>query len=591
MQKLLALDRALEPSLPALLALLDVPVDDPRWQALDPPERRQRTIDAMKRLAPAESQVQPLLVVVEDLHWIDSETQARARPPGREPPAGPALLLVDYRPEYRHGWGRKTYYHQLRLDPLPPEQARELLRRSSATTSASRPSSRSSSSGPRAIRSSWRRPCGPGRDGVLLGAAAPISCAAARTRSRCRRRSRRPGRAHRPPPARRTGTCSRRPRSSAQTCPSPCCGVAGRPEDALAEGSPACRPPNSCTSEPGPGPRVHLQACAHPRGRLRQPAPGPAAAPPRPDRGGHRAALSRPPGRARRAAGPPRLPGRGVGKGGHLPPAGRRQGLRRARPTASGRLLRAGADGADPPSRDPRDAGAGHRHPLRASQRPGLLADSAGSKRISGKRRRLAATLDDQRRLGWVSAYMAGYHGCDRAHDRCAGARAASRGIAEALGDVRSSRRSALCPRVDYLSGDYRGPTAPRPRLARKCSECDPARIGSASPSLPPSWPVPSWRAPWPSVGRSTKRGSRTGSAPDRGGARAPAQPHEACWGSPSLHAARGTSTRPSPCSSARSPVPRLEPPGLCPRHGSAWAHAYAASGRVGRPSLFCGRP
>ncbi|HEU4370696.1 MAG TPA: adenylate/guanylate cyclase domain-containing protein, partial [Methylomirabilota bacterium] len=46
--KLLTLDRALEPTLPALLALLDVPVEDAQWQALDPPQRRQRTLDAVK---------------------------------------------------------------------------------------------------------------------------------------------------------------------------------------------------------------------------------------------------------------------------------------------------------------------------------------------------------------------------------------------------------------------------------------------------------------------------------------------------------------------------------------------------------------
>jgi predicted ATPase len=74
--KLLTLDPTLQPSLPALLALLDVPVDEPAWQALDPPQRRQRTLDALKRLILRESQEQPLLLVFEDLHWIDAETQA-----------------------------------------------------------------------------------------------------------------------------------------------------------------------------------------------------------------------------------------------------------------------------------------------------------------------------------------------------------------------------------------------------------------------------------------------------------------------------------------------------------------------------------
>src|SRR5713226_823587 len=73
--KLLTLDRSLEVTVPAILALLDMPVEDAQWKALDPPQRRQRTLDAVKRLLLRESQVQPLLLVFEDLHWIDTETQ------------------------------------------------------------------------------------------------------------------------------------------------------------------------------------------------------------------------------------------------------------------------------------------------------------------------------------------------------------------------------------------------------------------------------------------------------------------------------------------------------------------------------------
>src|SRR5574341_1291537 len=125
--KLLTLDRALEPTLPAFLALLDVPVEDPQWQALDPPQRRQRTLDACKRLLLRESQVQPLLLVFEDLHWIDTETQALLDTLLESLPTARLLLVVNYRPEYQHGWGSKTYYTQLRLDPLPPESADALL--------------------------------------------------------------------------------------------------------------------------------------------------------------------------------------------------------------------------------------------------------------------------------------------------------------------------------------------------------------------------------------------------------------------------------------------------------------------------------
>ncbi len=125
--KLLTLDKALEPTLPALLSLLDVAAEDQQWQNLDPLQRRQRTLEAIKRLLLRESQVQPLVLVFEDLHWIDSETQAFLDSMIDSLPTAPLLLLVNYRPEYQHGWANKTYYTQLRLDPLPPESAGEIL--------------------------------------------------------------------------------------------------------------------------------------------------------------------------------------------------------------------------------------------------------------------------------------------------------------------------------------------------------------------------------------------------------------------------------------------------------------------------------
>ena len=125
--KLVTLDRTLEPLLTPLLALLDVPVDDAAWGALDPPQRRQRTLEAVKRLLLRESRVQPLLLLFEDLHWTDSESQALLDGLIESLPTARILLVVSYRPEYQHAWGSKTYYTQLRIDPFPPDGAEELL--------------------------------------------------------------------------------------------------------------------------------------------------------------------------------------------------------------------------------------------------------------------------------------------------------------------------------------------------------------------------------------------------------------------------------------------------------------------------------
>jgi class 3 adenylate cyclase/tetratricopeptide (TPR) repeat protein len=126
--KLLTLDETLKPTLPAILALLDVPVEDAAWQALEPLQHRRHTLEAVRHLLIRESRVQPVLVVFEDLHWIDTETQAVLDRLVESLPAAHLLLLVNYRPEYQHAWGSKTYYTQLRLDPLLPDSADEFLR-------------------------------------------------------------------------------------------------------------------------------------------------------------------------------------------------------------------------------------------------------------------------------------------------------------------------------------------------------------------------------------------------------------------------------------------------------------------------------
>jgi class 3 adenylate cyclase/predicted ATPase len=125
--QVLTLDETLQETIPALLWLLDVLPDDSPFHTLEAPQRRQRALEAIRRVLLRESQVQPLLLVCEDLHWIDTETQALLDTLVDSLPTVRLLLLVNYRPEYQHGWGSKTYYTQVRLDPLPPASADALL--------------------------------------------------------------------------------------------------------------------------------------------------------------------------------------------------------------------------------------------------------------------------------------------------------------------------------------------------------------------------------------------------------------------------------------------------------------------------------
>ena len=124
---LIALDEALQDTVPPLLSLLDALPEDSPFLLLEPAARRRQVLAAAKRVLLRESQVQPLLLVFEDLHWVDGETQAFLDSLVESIPAARVLLAVNYRPEYRHAWGSKTYYRQLRIDPLPPESAQDLL--------------------------------------------------------------------------------------------------------------------------------------------------------------------------------------------------------------------------------------------------------------------------------------------------------------------------------------------------------------------------------------------------------------------------------------------------------------------------------
>jgi len=351
--KLLTLDRALEPALPALLALLDVPADDTPWQALDPAQRRQHTLDAVRQLLLREAQEQPLLLIVEDLHWIDGETQALLDGLVESLGSARLLLLVNYRPEYQHPWGSKTYYSQMRLDALPVESAGELLeallgedpgllplkqllvRRGNPffleETVRTLVETKALVGGARPVSADTT---GPGDPGLPHGPSDP-------------------GGAHRPTRPRRqapaAGSRRRWPRRSLRPPSGHHGGARGHPARG-SRSAPGRRV--HLRGAPLSRRRVHVQARPHPRGRLRgSPPRSPSAAPCR-HRRSHGAPLRRSPERAGGAVSASRGARGSVGEGRDLPVAGRTKCQDPVGVPPGGGLPRAGGGGPDAAARD-----------------------------------------------------------------------------------------------------------------------------------------------------------------------------------------------------------------------------------------------
>jgi class 3 adenylate cyclase len=125
--KIVTLDRSLEDALPYLYALLGLSDENSPIAEMDPQIRKRRSLDAIKRILLRESLNQPLIVIFEDLHWVDDESQGFLNLLADSIGTARILMLVNYRPDYSHQWNSKTYYTQLRLDPLGKESADEML--------------------------------------------------------------------------------------------------------------------------------------------------------------------------------------------------------------------------------------------------------------------------------------------------------------------------------------------------------------------------------------------------------------------------------------------------------------------------------
>jgi tetratricopeptide (TPR) repeat protein len=110
-----------------LLDLLDALDNEHPFRSLDPPQHRQSTYQAVTRILLSESHVQPIVAVVEDLHWNDALTLGLLNELVVATQKARLLLIVTYRPEHRDEWQNRPNYHQLRLNPLVSESLEELL--------------------------------------------------------------------------------------------------------------------------------------------------------------------------------------------------------------------------------------------------------------------------------------------------------------------------------------------------------------------------------------------------------------------------------------------------------------------------------
>lgn len=125
--RLSALDPAVNDTLPYLMMLLGIQDEPDPLAQMDSSIKRRRTLETLKRIFLRESLVQPLVMIFEDLHWVDEGSQFFLNLLAEGIGNARILLLINYRPEYRHEWSSKSYYSQLRLDPLVKESADEML--------------------------------------------------------------------------------------------------------------------------------------------------------------------------------------------------------------------------------------------------------------------------------------------------------------------------------------------------------------------------------------------------------------------------------------------------------------------------------
>lgn len=105
-------------ALPSVLSLMDHEPTDPGWTHLDPDTRRRRMMEAVIQLLHRQSEDTPLLVVIEDLHWLDSASRAVLDDLVATLAGARIVVIVNFRPEFVHSWAGARNFRLLHVDPL-----------------------------------------------------------------------------------------------------------------------------------------------------------------------------------------------------------------------------------------------------------------------------------------------------------------------------------------------------------------------------------------------------------------------------------------------------------------------------------------
>jgi DNA-binding winged helix-turn-helix (wHTH) protein/tetratricopeptide (TPR) repeat protein len=127
-QLLRAVDLSPETTAPVLLPLLEGPAPAEPLAQLPPEDLRERTFAILRHIHLRSSQQQPVLLMVDNLHWIDPTSEAYLASLVEQLGGVPLVLLTTYRPGYRPRWMDKSYATQLTLSRLTPAESATLVR-------------------------------------------------------------------------------------------------------------------------------------------------------------------------------------------------------------------------------------------------------------------------------------------------------------------------------------------------------------------------------------------------------------------------------------------------------------------------------